>query len=283
MRIILFSAALFLNLVSLAQDLTGIWRGTLTQETGGCFPIYNLEIQLNSSGSTMQGSSYDFYDRSRFVKHHFNGRYNLQTRRMVLIEDQVLQVNIPTDCVPCTKTYDLTWSKENGREALTGEWKGFESDSKKTCPPGKITLYRVPTTDFPIDIEQPAELARIQHNLKLAQRETEVVTTLSLDTSTIRLDIYDNAEIDNDTVTIFLNDKLLLYRQRLTDKPLTLEVKAFPQTDYELVMYADNLGSIPPNTALLLVTAGRRRHELRLSASDKKNAAVRFRYEPRVK
>jgi hypothetical protein len=48
-------------------------------------------------------------------------------------------------------------------------------------------------------------------------------------------------------------------------------------------MYADNLGSIPPNTALMTVSSGRDKYEVRLSASDKKNAAVRFRVRERRK
>lgn len=281
MRTILFLVAIFTGSMGLAQDLSGIWRGTLTQEAGGCFPVYNLEFQVAFTNNSMEGRSFDFYDRNRFVKHHFNGRFNPQSGRLVIIEDRVMEVNIPADCVPCTKTYDLVYSKQNGREQLTGTWKGYESDSHKACPPGKITLYREVNSSFPVDIDQPEALAKLQQNLKIESREKEVVTTLQLDTSNIRIDLYDNAEIDNDTVTIFLNNKLLLYKQRLTDKPLTLTLKAFPDMDYELLMYADNLGSIPPNTALMVVTAGRRRHELRLSASDKKNAVVRFRYYPK--
>jgi len=128
-----------------------------------------------------------------------------------------------------------------------------------------------------VDIDQPEELAKLQTGLKLEKRENELVTTLSLETPSVKIDLYDNAEIDNDTVTIFLNNKLLLYRQKLTDKPLTLKINAFPNTDYELVMYADNLGSIPPNTALMVVTAGKQRQEVRLSSSEKKNASVKFR------
>jgi hypothetical protein len=281
MRLSIIFSLLFLTGLANCQDLNGVWRGSLTQEPGGCFPEYHLEIQVSVNGNSMLGNSFDYYDRNQYVKHRFAGRYNNQTKRMVIIEDKVQEVNIPTDCVPCTKTYDLTWSTENGKEVLTGSWKGYESATRKNCPPGKITLYRVSATDFPVDIEQPEELAKLQNNLKLQQRENELVTTLSLETPSIRIDLYDNAEIDNDTVTIFLNNKLLLYKQRLTDKPLTLQLKAFPNTDYELVMYADNLGSIPPNTALMLVTAGKQRHEIRLSASDKKNAAVRFRLGPK--
>lgn len=277
MRTIFILAAIFSGSLVMSQDLNGIWRGTLSQEAGGCFPTYHLEIQMTVTGNTMAGTAYDYYDQGRFIKHHFTGRYNAQTKRMVIIEDRLLQVNIPGDCVSCTKTYDLTWSMEAGKEVLQGDWKGIESISRKACPPGRIALSRVPTTDFPIDIEQPEELAKLQNGLNLEKRENELVTTLSLQTPEVRIDLYDNAEIDNDTVTIFLNNKLLLYKQRLTDKPLTLKLKAFPNTDYELVMYADNLGSIPPNTALMVVTAGSQKQEVRLAASEKKNAAVRFR------
>jgi hypothetical protein len=86
--------------------------------------------------------------------------------------------------------------------------------------------------------------------------------------------------IDGDTVTVLINNKLLLYRQMLTDRPLTLHVNAFPGTEYELVMYADNLGTIPPNTALMMVTAGSEKIEVYLSSSEQNSAAVRFVYKP---
>ena len=76
-----------------------------------------------------------------------------------------------------------------------------------------------------------------------------------------------------------LNNKLLLYRKMLTDKPLTVFVNAFPGTEYELVMYADNLGTIPPNTALMMVTAGDKKYEVRLSSSLQKSASIKFRYD----
>jgi len=77
-----------------------------------------------------------------------------------------------------------------------------------------------------------------------------------------------------------LNGKLLLYRKMLTARPLSISLKAFPNTDYEVVMYADNLGTIPPNTALLVITAGTRKYEVRLASSEEKSAAVKFRFDP---
>jgi hypothetical protein len=100
-----------------------------------------------------------------------------------------------------------------------------------------------------------------------------------MNTAEAKIELYDNAEIDGDTVTILLNDRLLLYKRQLTDKPLVIPVTLMPNTDYEFVMYADNLGSIPPNTSLMIITAGSQRYEVRISSSQEKSAMVRLRYD----
>ena len=278
MRFSLFIFFIFPLLVS-AQDLNGIWRGTLTQEPGGCYPVYNLELQITISNNSISGKSYDFYDASKYVKLNFSGRYNSQTQRMVLIESEILEHNIPKDCVPCIKTYDLTYTKNGNEENLSGDWKGQELNNRTTCPPGKIVLKRAAETAFKVDVEQSPELKKIQLGLSLKSRQNDVIKTIKVEKPSIKIELYDNAEVDGDTVTIFLNNKLLVYKKRLTDKPLTLQLNAFPGTDYELMMYADNLGSIPPNTALMVVTAGDKKHEVYLSSTEQKNAVVRFRYQ----
>jgi hypothetical protein len=107
-----------------------------------------------------------------------------------------------------------------------------------------------------------------------------VVKTVTVNTPQIKIQLYDNAEIDHDTVTVLINNKLLLYRQMLTDRPLTVNFNAMPGTEYELVMYADNLGDIPPNTALMMVTAGDQKFEVFMSSTLQNSAAVKFVYKP---
>ena len=265
-----------------AQNLNGIWRGKLTQDPGGCYPVYFLELQISAiDHNSISGNSYDFYDKTRFVRLDFSGRYNATTKRLVIIESKVLTFQIPRDCVPCIKTYDLSYTNNGKEEFLTGDWKGFEMERRAVCPPGKITLQRVMQSEFPIQVRQNDTLARIQESLKLQPREKDVVQTYQLDTSDLKIDIYDNAEIDDDTVSVFLNNTLLLYKKRLTDKALTLKLQAFPGTEYELMMYADNLGKIPPNTALMIITAGQKRYELRVVSSEQKSAVVKFVYQPK--
>ena len=264
----------------MAEDLTGIWKGTLTQGPGGCYPRYFLELQINLSNDQITGKAYDYYDKAHFVKMNFTGRYNARTRRLVLIEDRVLQADIPPDCAVCIKTYDLTYSREGTEELLTGDWKGIMQDKRLACPPGKILLRRAAVSDFPAETAQNDTLQTLQKQLHLQPREKEVVKAITVNSPDIKIELYDNGEIDHDTVTVFINGKLLLYRQMLTDRPLTLHVHAIPGTEYELVMYADNLGEIPPNTALMMVTAGARKMEVFLTSSEQKSAAVRFVYKP---
>lgn len=280
MRFIFAILFLLTSSVLSAQDLNGIWRGKLTPEAGGCFPVYYLELQISYVNNLITGNAYDYYDKARFVRLDFNGRFNSNTKRLVLIEEKILTVQIPRDCFPCIKTYDLTYSQNGKNEFLTGDFKGFGADKKTACPPGRIVLQRVMTPDFPVQIRQNDTLAKIQQSIQLKPREKEVVKVYEIDTSYLKIDIYDNAEIDNDTVSVFLNNTLLLYKKRLTDRALTLSVNAYPGQEYELMMYADNLGSIPPNTALMVITSGKKRYELRVSSSEQKSAVVKFVYNP---
>lgn len=263
-----------------AEDLNGIWKGTLTQGPGGCYPQYFLEIQINFTGGLITGKAYDYYDKNHFVKMSFTGRYNANTHRLVLIENKVLEADIPQDCAPCVKTYDLQYSKKGEDEILAGDWKGIISGKNGICPPGKIELKKALYSDFPVDIEQNDTLLTLQQTMHLQSRPMDVVKTITVNSPAIKIELYDNAEIDHDTVTVLINNKLLLYRQMLTDKPLTVNFNAFPGVEYELVMYADNLGEIPPNTALMMVTAGSRKIEVFLSSTEQRTAAVKFVYKP---
>lgn len=263
-----------------AEDLNGIWKGTLTQGPGGCYPSYFLELQISFAGDLITGKAYDYYDKAHFVKMSFTGRYNARTHRLVLIENKVLEVQIPGECEPCVKTYDLNYGKNGDKEELTGDWKGLYSDKHLVCPPGRIRLQRAATSDFPAEVEQNDTLALLQATVHLQPREKQVVKTVTVNNADIKIELYDNAEIDHDTVTVLINDKLLLYRRMLTDKPLTIHFIALPNVPYELVMYADNLGDIPPNTALMMVTSGSQKFEVFLSSTEEKSAAVHLLYKP---
>lgn len=115
----------------------------------------------------------------------------------------------------------------------------------------------------------------------LLTRENELVKTIITNVNEIQIRIYDNGSVDNDTISIYLDKKLVLSKQRLTEKALTLKVKLDDENNYhELVMVAENLGEIPPNTSLMIVEAGKQQYEVRITSTEQKNAVVVFKYKP---
>jgi hypothetical protein len=111
--------------------------------------------------------------------------------------------------------------------------------------------------------------------LVLRTRENPLVKQIQTAEGELRIDLYDNGEIDGDTVTIYHNNELVVSKARLSQKPVTIQIKvdaAHPH--HELIMVADNLGSIPPNTSLMIVTAKDKRYEVFISSTEQKNAKV---------
>ncbi len=108
-------------------------------------------------------------------------------------------------------------------------------------------------------------------------RKNNITESIPLDAENIKINFYDNGEIDGDSISVYVNGRLMLKNQRLTYDPLTLELKKSDlQATNDVVMVAENLGTIPPNTATMIVYVGTKRYEVRLESNNQKNAAVRF-------
>ena len=95
----------------------------------------------------------------------------------------------------------------------------------------------------------------------------------------VTIEIYDNAIHDKDSVSIIYNNRIIVDKQELkVSKPIKFKLKVDKNKKYnELVMVAENLGSEPPNTAVMFVTekSGRRQQVL-LSTDMTHNEVVYF-------
>ncbi len=112
---------------------------------------------------------------------------------------------------------------------------------------------------------------------KLEKRKSTVLKTIEVEKPVIRVDLYDNGEIDGDSISLFFNGKLLLSNKKLTDKAITLNLTLeHDDQPNELVMFAENLGAIAPNTALMVVTDGPNRYEIRITSDLEKSGMIRF-------
>ena len=149
--------------------------------------------------------------------------------------------------------------------AATGKPVPKEKAVAKTDTPEKpVTRVAVPTPVF--------ENAAVD----VAKRSNISEQALYYQSDSLQITLYDNGEIDDDTVSVLLNGKVIIAKKGLDTKPNSYTVyfdRNSPDSQM-LVMYAENLGSIPPNTGLLVVREGKSVYELRFSADLSNNAAI---------
>ena len=113
----------------------------------------------------------------------------------------------------------------------------------------------------------------------LLDRSNQLVRSLTVNTHEVVLNIYDDGIIDGDTVSVYLDNKIVINHAMLTDRPLVLTLHLDEDNDYhELVMVADNEGTIPPNTSLMIVKVGDKEYKVNITTSMQTNATITFKY-----
>ncbi len=111
---------------------------------------------------------------------------------------------------------------------------------------------------------------------KLASREIETIQRVSFRSDSLVISLYDNGQVDGDTVSVILNNKIIIAKKQLTENAITSTIYISPEMGdtLQLVLFAENLGTIPPNTGLLTVRDGNERYEIRFAGDLQKNAAI---------
>lgn len=114
----------------------------------------------------------------------------------------------------------------------------------------------------------------------LKTRENTLAKTITVNTEEVTIRLYDNGEIDGDSISVFVDKKLVLSHKGLSTVPITLTLNFDENNDeHEVIMVAENLGRIPPNTSLMIINAGDKRYQVQITSTEQKNALVRFKYE----
>jgi len=111
----------------------------------------------------------------------------------------------------------------------------------------------------------------------LVGRENKLVKQVIVNSPSISIDLYDNGTIDNDTIMVFDNKILLLENKRLSYKATHFEVNFNKDNNrHEIIIVAHNLGTVPPNTALMVVKDGTSRQEIYITSTLSVNAMIIF-------
>jgi hypothetical protein len=161
---------------------------------------------------------------------------------------------------------------------------GYRLEEKPRAQP------KTAPTPKPKSAEPPSAIRNPQSSVVLSQPQTpltitdlfklrkqQLVTTIPVEGDSITLDFYDNAEIDGDSISLFLNGKLIHQHVLLKAQPFQFKIPVSELSrENDLVMVAENLGSIPPNTSLMIVYVNGVRYEARLESDEGSSALIRF-------
>ncbi|TWI83002.1 hypothetical protein IQ13_1108 [Lacibacter cauensis] len=294
MKFVTTLCLLVLCLSVAAQDVSGLWRGRFTST----HPLqlsanYKYELLIFQDGNKLTGYSYStLLDGNFYAVCDIKG--TLFDGYMVITETKTIYENPPGD----NNNFQthILFISGNGTEA-TGDWKQahkrvtqlFEDAGKtflkKEDDPSKSGLLKileqknavVIAPNKPVAEETKGSPSSNADTIKLAERPLNILQTINVTSDSINIELYDDGLVDGDSVSVFTNNNILLSKVALTDKGLKQRLAAPSRSEDLLIsLYAENQGSIPPNTGLLIIRADDKRYEIRFTSDTKQSAAVRI-------
>jgi hypothetical protein len=156
----------------------------------------------------------------------------------------------------------------------------LEEAPKPALPHHKPGMARIPPLPETKPAPTPITAKPLTIEEKFTSRQKIITKEIPIEGDSIELRFYDNAEIDGDSISLFLNDKMIFTHIRLTEKAYTIKLAAKDlEQNNELTMVAENLGAIPPNTSYMVAITGSKRYEAQLASTENSSAAIRLKKE----
>lgn len=161
--------------------------------------------------------------------------------------------------------------------AVTKPADSSAATTASTPPTDSSKTLTATATPPPTPRPDPAKPDTRKIETSFAKRKAVLNQEFEVESDSVRLSFYDNGEIDGDSISVFVNNQLVLSHQELEAKAFNVYLHLDSTRDVnEISMFAENLGRIPPNTALMVVTDGKNRYEVFMSSSLTENATIRL-------
>lgn len=285
-----------------SQSVFGYWYGRANVKTAGSANNYLVEMILQPDNGRVKGIL-NYFFKNTYRSLQVKGTYNKVTRELDLHNIPVTYygstTNMDVDCMmdlhgvlkvarvgsnltgsfislPDYKLmcadigFDLTLNASlSKKDSVLKAMSEFKEEYQVWKPSGSDTMTAVTV------IQRKVVNYVVENQFK--ERENEVSDEIEVNSDSLKVDFYDNGEVDGDSISVFFNKELLAFSQKLSTRSVHFDLVLDSSKDVnELSMFADNLGSIPPNTALMIVNDGKKRYEIRLSSNLQKNATVRI-------
>ncbi|MBC8053691.1 MAG: hypothetical protein H7Y13_11560 [Sphingobacteriaceae bacterium] len=280
--LLISSFILLISLKSIAQNnLKGLWNGTITTDNHDAYAGYLVNIEEHKDG-VISGKALLYKPNIFAYAFGVQQFYGIIEKGVIKINDiQILDSRMPTSqFYMCFKLSTLQYNSADGIESLTGDW----TSETEGCLPGKVFLSRFdekkPSSRVPEYVLEAIKRHGTEPGFKKTSLSPPVV--LKVKNRVLRLELKDYLKEDNDTVTIYLNRLPVFSNLKIKKKAYKFIIwldASLPVN--ELIMYANNLGTIPPNTSNLLISDGEATHKLFIESSLQKSVAIYLKYTPK--
>lgn len=125
---------------------------------------------------------------------------------------------------------------------------------------------------------KPSEPAKpvVASVLPYTERSNKKMQSFEVQSDSLTLSFYDNGVVDGDVISVYLDGNNVISNVKLTELAVkkTIAVPKNSATGVELKLVAENLGSLPPNTGLLVIQDGSNKYNVHFSADLSTNATI---------
>ncbi|MXV53119.1 hypothetical protein GS399_19305 [Pedobacter sp. HMF7647] len=268
-----------------AQDLRGVWNGYLTSDTSGV-PIIDVDYLLNIKEQTqniVRGRAY-IYRNAYFIEGSLDFVALFENSQLKITELRIVNSSIPKtfgDRYLCIKRLKLNYSKADTADFLKGHWQG-NIESGERCIPGGAILSRprghdaqnIPQEVLDDMLRDPEKITRF-----LGTRLSNPVT-LTVKNRVVKIELRDYLKEDHDTVTVYYNRRSVIKQLEIVKKPYLQNLRLDRTAELnEVILYANNLGRIPPNTSTLTIDDGFTRQAVNIESSLEVSAVIYLQYK----
>ena len=254
-----------------AQDISGVWVGNYKPSFFSATPD-KLVVEISIyNDSIITGASHLYYKHQQYEHYKIYGVYKKKESIIYFSEDSTIAVKLGPMDKNCLGRYTMKLTSTGDFLEMTGKWED-NSVSLFQCPPSGVWLEKKANEKIKQTNSTPKD--------KRLERRSDIqslVEISAMEKDSILIELYDNGIVDNDSASIYLDDSLLLFKQFVSSKPVSLYVSLGKQRPIsKLKLVAENLGSIPPCTVLMIITTKKKRYEVNLSSNFNSNAVVEF-------
>ncbi len=261
----------------LAQARLGKWVGYLTQSDRD--HGFYFEMTLEEGG---KGSSYIVSEGGGgWAMHTLVWAWDEALKAIDVQEQQVFERG-EAGWPWCIKNTALQFTLTGDKMKLEGPWSGFienTTSEKGRCAEGTILLERLLPKQEPLKLAPSSETPILKPEEKyhnLTGRPVEVQRIVDVRSNNIQLKMWDNGVVDGDILTLYLNGEVLVEQFRLSKRKSIIEIQ-LESAENVLILHADDLGDLPPNTVAVTIDDGEKEQLLMLTSNLKESGAVLIR------